>query len=101
MPFGVWLQAEEGAGWTKAAPRAGGGAGRGSRQQGQGWPAANQLLMPTAKRRDIVAGCRTATQRAKHIFSLNGFNETREKEIAQRVSTKRERGEQHNVPQLP
>lgn len=49
------------------------------------------------KRRDIVAGCRTDTQRAKHIFSLNGFNEIREKENTQRVSTKRERSEQHSV----
>ena len=65
---------------------------RGGGTGGQGWRAARQLLVPR-ERQGAYAGCRTNTQRAEHVFSLNGFSELREKAKARRVSAKRERSE--------
>lgn len=51
---------------------AGWGGGRG-RQGRQGW-----VIPSHQERRDIDVGCTTDTERARHIFSLNGFSDIRE-----------------------
>lgn len=84
---------------TKAARRGGGRAGRGQIQAAR--PGMDGCCSAASAKSDetfmpVVA---VIYKERNTFFSLNGFSEIREKENAQHVSTKRERSEQHNVPQ--